>query len=55
MTDENTAKDEHSAQPNRELLDDAWHAAEPDQGHAEKAAEWRAKLSPNAIVVPRPE
>lgn len=23
---------------------DAWHAAEPGQGHDERAAEWRAKL-----------
>ena len=26
-------------------LYDAWHAAEPDQGHDAKAAEWRAKLA----------
>ena len=26
-------------------LYDAWHAAEPDQGYDQKAAEWRAKLT----------
>ena len=40
-------------QPRRKLnaqqrivkLYQAWDAAEPDQGYAEKAAEWRAKLA----------
>ena len=35
-------------------LYEAWHAAEPDQGYAEKSAEWRAKLPPPKAESPSP-
>ncbi len=30
--------------PSRTALHESWNAAGPGKGHAEKAAEWRAKL-----------
>jgi hypothetical protein len=33
-------------------LYEAWHEPEPDQGYDAKAAEWRAKLPPEATSQP---
>jgi len=35
-------------------LYEAWHAAEPDMGHAAQATEWRSKLAATSQPTPQP-
>ena len=36
-------------------LYEAWDAAEPGQGHTERAAEWRAKLQESQVATDSPD
>ena len=56
MTERPDAPDERKAEALQRIIDlyDVWHAAEPGEGYDAKAAEWRAKLPPEAEAQPIP-